>query len=84
MKIIIPESSKNYLNIHELTENYLIIGYIKDKPFCVIMEDSCGDFVAMGRASYYEGCLSDTCSTISEVILNVKELYPDITFEAYE
>lgn len=84
MKVIVPESSENCINIHELTGNYLIIGYVKDKPFCVIIEDSCGDFIAVGSASYEEGPLTDSFPSISEVIVDLKERFPDMTFEAYE
>ena len=84
MKVIVPESSENCINVHELTSNYLIIGYIKDKPFCVIIEDSCGDFMAVGSTSYDEGPLTDSFPSISEVIVDLKERFPDMTFEAYE
>lgn len=83
MKVIVPESSENCINVHELTSNYLIIGYVKGKPFCVIVEDSCGGFVAVGSASYTYGYLTDS-NSISEVIVDLKERFPDMTFEAYE
>lgn len=84
MKVIVPESSENSINVHELTSIYLIIGYVKGKPFCVIIEDSCGNFVAVGNASYDDGPLTDPFDSISEVIVDLKERFPDMTFEAYE
>lgn len=84
MKVIIPESSENCINLHELTGDYLIIGYVKGAPFCVIIEDSCGEFIAVGSASYTEGPLTDPFPIISEVIVDLKERFPDMIFEAYE
>lgn len=84
MKVIIPESSENCINLHELTGDHLILGYVKGKPFCVIIEDSCGEFIAVGSTSYSEGSLTDSFPSISEVIVDLKEKFPDMTFEAYE
>lgn len=84
MKVIIPESSENCINIHELTGDHLIIGYVKGSPFCVIIEDSCGEFIAVGSASYNGGPFTDAFPSISEVIVDLLERFPDMTFEAYE
>lgn len=84
MKVIIPESSENCINIHELTGDYLILGYVNGKPFCVIIEDSCGEFIAIGSTSYTNGPITDPFPSISEVIVDLKDTFPDMTFEAYE
>jgi len=84
MKVIIPESSENCINLHELTVNHLIIGYVKGVPFSVIIEYSYGEFIAVGSTSYSEGPLTDAFPSIQEVIVDLKEKFPDMTFEAYE
>ena len=41
------------------------------------------DYVAAGNANY-EDTLTDPYTNISDVIMELKSIYPSITFEAYE
>ena len=83
MKVIIPEPETNCVQLHELHKDQLILGYLYNKPFCYIMQNCDYDYVAAGNANY-EDTLTDPHTNISDVIMELKSIYPSITFEAYE
>jgi hypothetical protein len=88
MKVIVPpKSPENCINVAELTDNYLIICYVNNKPKGVICKTSYDDEYEFRINSQYDDYWDENiknANCIAELINNILEAYPNATFEAYE